>query len=292
MLGLFSNKRKYATISAKSAKDIEENTQVVKKVIEEKISKLWEKCPSCDEIVYKKDIEENLKKCPKCDNYFIMTANERIELLIDEETFIEFDKNLGSKNVLNFIDYDTRLEKAKIKTSCNNAVVSGLGEMNKVKVSIAVMDFDFMGGSMGSVVGEKITRAIERGIEKKVPVVIVSSSGGARMQEGIFSLMQMAKTSAALDKLRKNRLPFISVPVHPTTGGVTASFAMLGDVNITEPKALIAFAGPRVIEQTIKQKLPKGFQKAEFLLEHGMIDIIAKREDLKDTISKVLSNLI
>ena len=230
--------------------------------------------------------------CPKCGNYFRLTAFERIELLIDEETFLEEDMTLNSKDMLNFPGYEEKLEVAREKSRMLDGVISGIGKINGIEVSIAAMEFSFMGGSMGSVVGEKITRALERGLKRKIPVVIVSSSGGARMQEGILSLMQMAKTSGAVKKLNEAGIPFISVPVDPTTGGVTASFAMLGDVIITEPNTLIAFAGPRVIEQTVNQKLPKGFQRAEFLLEHGMIDIISERKDLKTTIYRVLEKLV
>ena len=202
------------------------------------------------------------------------------------------DEKASGTHKLKNHEYEEKLIRAKEKSGLSSELISGIGEVNGIKVSIAVMEFDFMGGSMGSVVGEKITRAIERGLEKNIPVIVVSTSGGARMHEGILSLMQMAKTSAALDKLRNKGLPFVSIPVNPTTGGVTASFAMLGDVILTEPKVLIGFAGPRVIEQTIRQKLPEGFQMSEFLLEHGMVDIIAKREDLKDTLAKILGNLI
>ena len=283
-MGLFSSKKKYATVSPKDIIKPKKNKSAA--------SNLWEKCDDCGEIIYKQDIEKNLKKCPVCDHYFPMKAMERIDLLIDLGTFIEYDNYVMSKNPLEFPDYAEKLERARQKSGLDSELISGTGKVNGIDISIAVMEFDFMGGSMGSVVGEKITRAIERGIEKNIPVVVVSASGGARMHEGILSLMQMAKTSAALDKLRNKGLPFISIPVNPTTGGVTASFAMLGDVILTEPKTLIGFAGPRVIEQTIRQKLPEGFQMSEFLLEHGMVDIIAKRENLKDTLSKVLGNLI
>lgn len=221
-----------------------------------------------------------------------MSARERIELLIDEGTFKEEDSNLTAGNPIDFPEYTEKHEKAERDSGMKEGVISGLGEINGLKVSIACMDFNFMGGSMGSVVGEKITAALERAIEHKIPAVVVAISGGARMQEGLFSLMQMAKTSAAAKKMRLAGLPFISVPVNPTTGGVTASFAMLGDIIISEPNARIGFAGPRVIEQTIRQKLPENFQKSEFLQECGMVDIIAKREDLKETIFKVLNNII
>ncbi|MGL4307745.1 acetyl-CoA carboxylase, carboxyltransferase subunit beta [Cetobacterium sp. SF1] len=284
------NKKKYATLTVKAQKEAQAVEQsVIKKT---KITGLWEKCPNCQEIVYKNDIENNLQKCPYCDYYFSMSAKERIELLIDENTFEEKDENITSCDPLNFPGYAEKFQRAQEKTKMIEGVISGVGKINGILVSIAAMDFDFLGGSMGSVVGEKITRAIERGIELAIPVIVISTSGGARMHEGILSLMQMAKTSAALEKLREAGQMFISIPVNPTTGGVTASFAMLGDLIITEPNALIGFAGPRVIEQTIKQKLPEGFQRSEFLLKHGMIDIICKREDMKETLYKVLDNII
>jgi len=290
-MGIFSiNKKKYATLKIEKKKK-------EKKVDPEKVepnitgSGLWVKCPGCNEIIYKKDIKKNEMRCPNCDNYFKMSGKQRIELLIDKDTFEEFDVDLSTKDPLKFPDYAEKIENAKIKTKLKEGVISGIGKMFGMEVSIAAMDFSFLGGSMGTVVGEKITRAIERGIERKIPVIVVATSGGARMHEGILSLMQMVKTSAALDRLREKGIPFISIPVDPTTGGVTASFAMLGDVIISEPKALIGFAGPRVIEQTIKQKLPEGFQLSEFVQECGMVDIIAKREDLKKTVHRVLDNL-
>ncbi len=289
-MGIFSiNKKKYATLKIEKR----EEKKVESKKTEPNItgSGLWVKCPGCDEIIYKKDIKKNEMRCPNCDNYFKMSGKQRIELLIDKDTFEEFDVDLSTKDPLKFPDYAEKIENAKIKTKLKEGVMSGVGKMFGMEVSIAAMDFSFLGGSMGTVVGEKITRAIERGIERKIPVIVVATSGGARMHEGILSLMQMAKTSAALDRLRENGIPFISIPVDPTTGGVTASFAMLGDVIISEPKALIGFAGPRVIEQTIKQKLPEGFQLSEFVQECGMVDIIAKREDLKKTVHRVLDNL-
>lgn len=282
-MGIFSNKKKYATVSGEGKKGI--------KKPEIKGSMLWEKCHGCGEIIYKKDIENNKKTCPKCDNYFKMKASERVDLLIDEETFVEYDEEIFTNDPLNFPDYQNKLEAARAKTGLSDGVIEGIGCVEGIRVSLAVMEFEFIGGSMGTVVGDKITKAIERGMEEKIPVVIVSTSGGARMHEGISSLMQMAKTSVALERLRGKGIPFISIPVSPTAGGVTASFAMLGDVIITEPKALICFAGPRVIENTIKQKLPEGFQKAEFLLEHGMIDIISERKNLKSTLAKILRNL-
>ncbi len=283
-MGLFSKKKlknKYATVTSKSklTVDIVDNNQ-------------WKKCNKCNEIIYNEDLKNNLNICPKCGNYFRLTAFERIELLIDDGTFTEQDITLNSKDFLTFPKYKEKLDEAREKSRMIDAVISGVGKLNGMDVSIAAMDFNFMGGSMGSVVGEKITRALERALELKIPAIVVSSSGGARMQEGILSLMQMAKTSGAVKKLNDAGIPFISVPVDPTTGGVSASFAMLGDVIITEPGALIGFAGPRVIEQTINQQLPKGFQRAEFLLEHGMIDIIAERKELKMTIYRVLEKLV
>ena len=282
-MGLFSKKakKKYVTLTSKSKLTVD--------VVDDN---KWKKCNRCNEIIYNEDLKNNLNICPKCGNYFRLTAFERIELLIDEGTFLEEDITLSSKNILNFPGYDEKIEIAREKSRMVDGVISGIGKMNGMEVSIAAMDFSFMGGSMGSVVGEKVTRALERGLEKKIPAMVVSSSGGARMQEGILSLMQMAKTSGAIKRLNEAGIPFISVPVDPTTGGVTASFAMLGDVIVTEPNALIAFAGPRVIEQTVNQKLPKGFQRAEFLLEHGMIDVISERKDLKTTIYRIIEKLV
>ena len=283
-MGLFSSKKsknKYVTLTSKSklSMDIVDDNK-------------WKKCNRCNEIIYNEDLKNNLNICPKCGHYFRLTAFERIELLIDEGTFIEDDITLSSKDFLNFPGDQDKLEGSQEKSRMLDGVISGIGKINGIDISIAVMEFNFMGGSMGSVVGEKITRAFERGLEKNIPVVVVSSSGGARMQEGILSLMQMAKTSGAVKRLNEAGIPFISVPVDPTTGGVTASFAMLGDIIVTEPNALIGFAGPRVIEQTVNQKLPKGFQRAEFLLEHGMVDVIAERKELKTTIYRILEKLI
>ena len=252
---------------------------------------LWTKCKNCEEIIYSKEIERNLNVCPKCDYHFRISARERISLVIDEGTFVETDPDMTSVDFLKFKDskkYSDRIKAALKKSGGGDAVVTGSGLMNGQEVIVAVFDFGFLGGSMGSVVGEKITRAIELGLEKKAPVLVFSSSGGARMQESIMSLMQMAKSSAALAKLKQAGIPFISVLTDPTTGGVTASFAMLGDLNIAEPKALIGFAGPRVIEQTIRQKLPEGFQRSEYLLEHGMVDMIVTRKEMKDKLSQAL----
>ncbi len=283
-MGLFSSKKsknKYVTLTSKSKLSMDA-------VDDNK----WKKCSRCNEIIYNEDLKNNLNICPKCGNYFRLTAFERIELLIDEGTFKEEDITLNSKDFLNFPSYQEKLESSQEKSRMLDGVISGTGKINGIEVSIAVMEFNFMGGSMGSVVGEKITRTLERGLERKIPVIVVSSSGGARMQEGILSLMQMAKTSGAVKRLNEAGVPFISVPVDPTTGGVTASFAMLGDIIVTEPNALIGFAGPRVIEQTVKQKLPKGFQRAEFLLEHGMVDVISERKELKTTIYRIIEKLI
>ena len=252
---------------------------------------LWTKCKNCEEIIYSKEIERNLNVCPKCDYHFRISARERIDLVIDEGTFNETDPDMASVDFLKFKDskkYVDRIKAAVAKNGGGDAVVTGSGLMNGQEVVVAVFDFAFLGGSMGSVVGEKITRAIELGLEKKAPVMVFSSSGGARMQESILSLMQMAKTSAALAKLKKAGIPFISVLTDPTTGGVTASFAMLGDLNVAEPKALIGFAGPRVIEQTIRQKLPEGFQRSEYLLDHGMVDMIVSRQEMKARLSQAL----
>jgi acetyl-CoA carboxylase carboxyl transferase subunit beta len=255
---------------------------------------LWTKCQSCSEVIISKEIEKNLNVCPKCNHHFRISARQRFDLLLDEGSFVEYDQNLVSVDFLRFKDsksYQERINAAVAKGGSKDAIICGEGSIEATPVQIAIFDFSFMGGSMGSVVGEKITRAIERALDKQTPVIIVSASGGARMQESILSLMQMAKTSAALAKLREEGLPFISVLTDPTTGGVTASFAMLGDINIAEPKALIGFAGPRVIEQTIRQKLPEGFQRAEYLLDHGMIDIIVERKDMRPTLSKILKML-
>ena len=252
---------------------------------------LWVKCYKCNAAIFVKDLKANYKVCPKCGFHFKLSAKERIEMLIDEGTSLEKDSNLTSTDILGFVDsvpYSKRIKDAMLKSSLKDAIVCVEGKLSGIEVFMGAMDFSFMGGSMGSVVGEKVTRLIEYGVERKAPVIIATTSGGARMQEGIFSLMQMAKTSAALQRLREVGAPYIVILSDPTTGGTTASFAMLGDVNIAEPNALIGFAGPRVIEQTIRQKLPAGFQRSEFLLKHGMVDIISERKDLKDTISKIL----
>src|SRR5690606_18324383 len=251
---------------------------------------LWVKCPGCSQALYKKDLEANLQVCPKCDHHFRLGAIDRLRTLFDGE-WQEHDRELASTDPLAFIDtkpYSQRLRAAQGTSGMKDAVVCGTGEIDGITTEVAAMEYRFIGGSMGVVVGEKITRAIERGVAQRRPVVVVSCSGGARMMEGTFSLMQMAKVSAALARLDRAGLPYISVLTDPTTGGVTASFAMLGDLNIAEPRALIGFAGPRVIEQTIRQKLPEGFQRSEFLLEHGMIDCIVDRRSLKKHIADAL----
>ncbi|MGB0372035.1 MAG: acetyl-CoA carboxylase, carboxyltransferase subunit beta [Opitutales bacterium] len=255
---------------------------------------LWTKCPKSGEIVYNKELEENCYVVPKSGYHFQMDAPKRIEMLLDADTFTEHDAGLSSVDPLTFVDkvpYPARISKYQKATGMPDALVSGTGTIDGIPVSIAVMDFRFSAASMGSVVGEKITRAIERATEEKRALIIVSASGGARMQEGVFSLMQMAKTSAALVKHSDAGLPFISILTHPTTGGVTASFATLGDLNIAEPGAQICFAGPRVIKDTTKQDLPEGFQTAEFLLEHGLIDQIVDRRKMRDRISSFLKAL-
>lgn len=246
---------------------------------------LWAKCKKCEQIIYEKTLKENCRVCPKCGYYFRLAPRERIEQMTDKHSFVEHDAGLKPRDHLSFPDYGKKIAAAKGA----EAVVAGTATIGGYPVSVAVMNFEYMGGSMGSVVGEKIVRSIERAIEKKMPVIVVSASGGARMQEGILSLMQMAKTSAALARLGEKGIPFLSLLTDPTTGGVAASFSMLGDVIIAEPKALIGFAGPRVIEQTIRQQLPDGFQLSEFLQQHGMVDMIVERKDMKDTLTKILA---
>ena len=253
---------------------------------------LWAECSDCKNNIYVADLEKNLRVCPQCNYHFRISAKQRINQLIDEGTFIEHDHNLIATDPLKFKDskkYKDRLRTSYKKGFTSDAIISGSAHIKNNPVEICVFEFSFMGGSMGVVAGEKITRSIERAITNQTSLIIISCSGGARMQEGILSLMQMAKTSAALSKLAKERLPYISVLTDPTMGGVSASFAMLGDIIIAEPNALIGFAGPRVIEQTIQQKLPDGFQRAEFLLDHGLIDQVVHRKDLKNTLSQILS---
>lgn len=269
----FFSKPTYSTISPVKKKDIPKD--------------LYTRCPKSGELVYTKELEKNLMVVPKSGFHFPLDASKRIESLIDEGTWEEFDASLESKDLLKFKDtkaYADRLETYKKKTGLKDAVICGLGKMGEIPVSLSVMEFRFGGASMGSVVGEKITRAVERAVEQKCPAIIVSASGGARMQEGIYSLMQMAKTSAALARLKDAGLPFISVVTNPTTGGVTASFATLGDLILAEPEALICFAGPRVIKEGTNEELPAGFQRSEFLLDRGLIDQIVPRGELRDRI--------
>ncbi|MEA4827290.1 MAG: acetyl-CoA carboxylase, carboxyltransferase subunit beta [Clostridium sp.] len=249
---------------------------------------MWIKCSSCGKTIYKKDLEDNFKVCTFCGKHYRMNSRERIEFIIDTGTFRELDKNLQTVNPLDFEGYEEKINSLKEETGLSEAVVTGYGKIYGKDAVIAVMDSNFMMGSMGSVVGEKITRAIENATKHRLPIIIFTASGGARMQEGMFSLMQMAKTSAAIARHGEEGLPYISVLTDPTTGGITASFGMLGDILISEPGTLIGFAGQRVIEQTIKQKLPEGFQSAEFLLEHGFLDKIVKRQELKKVLYKIL----
>jgi acetyl-CoA carboxylase carboxyl transferase subunit beta len=255
---------------------------------------LWSKCESCGEITYTDELVSNLRVCPVCGHHATMPTGERIAAMLDEGTWVEHDTDLRSGDPLGFFDsqlYKDRIDRAVKTSGSTEAFRSGIGEMDGVPVSVGFFAFEFMGGSMGSVVGEKVTRVFERALELGRAAVVFSASGGARMQEGVLSLMQMAKTSAARARLREKRLPYVSVVLHPTTGGVAASFAMLGDVILTEPKALVGFAGPRVIQQTIGQELPKGFQRAEFLLEHGIVDRIVGRHEMREQIGALLRML-
>ena len=252
---------------------------------------LWIKCDSCRAIIWKKDLEANLMVCDKCGFHFKIDARSRLRLLFDEERWEESDTKLRTTDALKFVDqrpYQERLKEAEAATGLKDAVICAEGKLAERPVTVCAMEYRFIGGSMGVVVGEKITRAIERAVERGMPLIIVSASGGARMMEGALSLMQMAKISGALTRLGAARLPYISILTDPTTGGVTASYAMLGDLNIAEPGALIGFAGPRVIEQTIRQKLPKGFQRSEFLLEHGMLDALVARKEIKGFVAHAL----
>ena len=252
---------------------------------------LWVKCEGCRQIIWKKDLEDNLNVCPKCGKHFRIDARTRLANLFDNGDYETFSDNLSSTDPLKFVDlkpYLERLKRAQEDTGLSDAVINSRGKLNGRPIIISAMEYSFIGGSMGSVVGEVITRAVELALESKEPLIIISASGGARMMEGVLSLMQLAKISAALAKLDEARVPYISVLTDPTTGGVTASFAMLGDLNIAEPGALIGFAGPRVIEQTIRQKLPPGFQRSEFLLEHGMLDAVVHRKEMKAYIARAL----
>jgi acetyl-CoA carboxylase carboxyl transferase subunit beta len=254
---------------------------------------LWIKCDGCRETVYRADVEKTFRTCPKCGQPFRLSARERLDLLLDPDSFEERDAGLRSTDPLGFKDgrgrYSDRLRQSREKVGREDALVSGLGRIGGYPVAVCVFEFAFMGGSMASVVGEKLTRAIELAASKRTPLLVVTCSGGARMQEGVLSLMQMAKTAAALQRLDEERVPYIVLLADPTTGGVTASFAMLGDLILAEPRALIGFAGPRVIQETIRQDLPEGFQRAEFLLQHGMLDRVVERKDLKETLRRLLA---
>ncbi len=254
-------------------------------------AELWSKCPGCHDIVYRKEITRRLNVCPRCNFHFRLTAQERLIAVVDPGSFREMDAELSSSDFLGFggdPPYQERLEEARARTGRREAVITGEARIRGFRVALAVFDFAFMGGSMGTVVGEKLVRLIELAAEARLPLVVFSSSGGARMQEGMFSLVQMAKIAAALARLRERGVVFISVLTDPTTGGVAASLAMLGDVNLAEPGALIGFAGPRVIEQTINQRLPEGFQRAEFLYEHGMVDAVVSRRELRGVLARLL----
>lgn len=264
------------------------------KVKEEKILPrgVWIKCDKCQEVLFKKQLQENYNVCINCNTHFKISSSQRIDLLIDKGTFVEFNQQISTADPLNFKDakgsYISKVNKTQEKLNMNEGIITGKGKVSNIPIIFGVMEFDFLGGSMGSVIGEKIYQAMLKSAKTKHPLVIVSSSGGARMHEGILSLMQMAKTCSGIQIMEDNAVPFISVLTNPTFGGVTASFASMGDIIISEPKALIGFAGPRVIEQTIKQKLPQGFQTAEFLRDKGFIDMIVERKMLKETIAKVL----
>jgi acetyl-CoA carboxylase carboxyl transferase subunit beta len=252
---------------------------------------LWVKCDECGEIIYKKELDKKLYVCPKCDYHFRIGSNDYLKIIIDPGSFKEFNENMTSTDPLKFKDskkYTDRYKIATQKTGLKEAVITGQGNIEGIPVVIGIMDFSFLGGSMGSVVGEKVSRSVDVAFKEKKPLIIISASGGARMHEGVLSLMQMAKTSAKLALLAEANIPYISILTHPTTGGTTASYAMLGDVHIAEPRALIGFAGPRVIKQTIGQDLPDGFQRSEFLLEHGFIDVIIHRHEIKTRLAGML----
>jgi acetyl-CoA carboxylase carboxyl transferase subunit beta len=275
-------------------KDEEEKEEKGKREELKPSDQLWVKCNSCNEIIYRKVIERNFQVCPKCNYHFQIPARRRIDCVVDPGTLIEYDADIVSTDPLEFKDskrYPSRIKESQEKTGQKDAIICGEARIEGQPAMVGIFEFNFMGGSLGSVVGEKITRLIERAIEKRIGVVIFCASGGARMQEGILSLMQMAKTSAALAKLYEARIPYISVLTDPTTGGVSASIAMLGDIIIAEPKAMIGFAGPRVIKETIRVELPEGFQRAEYLLEHGMVDMIVDRKDLRRTLASLLEML-
>lgn len=273
----------------KKPNNVLENVGETSKYIKPQVPEdLWISCEKCKTLILKEELVENNKICPNCSFYYRLTPRERIAMIVDEDTFVEHDKNMVSKNILKFPDYDNKLKKAKDQSNEKEAVVCGIGRINGIECALFVMNPEFMMGSMGVVVGEKITRLFEHATENRLPVIGFTVSGGARMQEGVLSLMQMAKTSCAVKKHNDQGLLYITVLTDPTTGGVTASYAMEGDIILAEPGALIAFTGPRVIEQTIKQKLPEGFQRAEFLLEKGFIDAIVERKALRETLANIL----
>lgn len=284
LLNKFFKKTKYITVSQRALGDIHDDFMKKPSIP----NGMWVKCDGCGKVLYKNDMEKNNKVCYHCGYHFRMNALERLELILDKESFYEFDKDMTAANPIEFKGYEDKIKNMQNKTNIKEAVITGKGTIGREEAVVCIMDSNFMMGSMGSVVGEKITRAVEKSIELKLPLIIFTTSGGARMQEGIFSLMQMAKVSGAISRLNEEGILYLSVLTDPTTGGVTASFAMLGDIILAEPGALIGFAGKRVIEQTIKQKLPEGFQKAEFLLQHGFIDNIVSRENLKETLRKIL----
>ena len=258
---------------------------------EEQGAELWTRCPECAELFHRRKLERRLSVCPRCGYHFRLTADQRLKLVLDRRSFDEHDAGLGSRDVLDFPDeppYEQRLVETAARTGHREAVLTGTGEIEGIKIAIGVFNFPFMGGSMGSAVGEKLTRLIEHALTAHLPLVIVSASGGARMQEGIYSLMQMAKLTAGLGRMRAAGLPYVSVLTDPTTGGVAASLALLGDVNIAEPRALIGFAGPRVIAQTLNEQLPEDFQRSEFLMKHGMLDAVVERRELRTTLARLL----
>ena len=281
---LFKTKPKYITV--KSEPSFTGRLEPIEK--KEIPDGLWVKCNRCSQITYHKDLDKNLKVCPKCNFHFRINAKERLQLLVDRDGFQEVYANLKTVNILNFPEYDNKIKKAQKTTELTEAVIVGRASINEIPTVLAIIDFAFMAGSMGSVVGEKITRGIELAIGEKLPFIAVAGGGGARMHEGIFSLMQMAKTSQALNKLAAAGCLYVSILTDPTMGGVFASFASLGDIIIAEPDALIGFAGPRVIQQTIRQTLPPGFQTSQFLLEHGFVDLIVSRKDMKSTLTQLL----
>lgn len=284
MLNKFFKRTKYITVSQETLKNISDDPDNRPYIP----NGMWIKCSKCKRVLYKPDLDRNNKVCQYCGHHFRMSARERIKFIMDKDSFEEFDADLQSDNPIQFHGYEDKLDNMKKKTGLNEAVVTGKGTIGKMPAMVCFMDSNFMMGSMGSVVGEKITRTIENAIKLRLPLIIFTASGGARMQEGIFSLMQMAKISAALNRLYKEGLLYVTVLTDPTTGGVTASFAMLGDIILAEPNALVGFAGKRVIEQTIRQKLPDEFQSAEFLLKHGFIDSIVSRDNLKKTLKDIL----